>query len=60
MMAVRLSLHQAILGICLVAWLICGCFLAAAAYTVPRDIRALRRELSLRAEREKARLSAGA
>ena len=58
--AVRLSLHQAILGICLVAWLICGCFLAAAAYTVPRDIRALRRELSLRAEREKARLSTGA
>jgi len=58
--AVKLSLHQAILGICLVAWLICGGFLAGAAYTVPVDIRALRKELSLRAEREKARLSAGA
>jgi len=50
--AVGSSLQNAILVICVSAWLICAVFLALAAYLVPRDIAVLRAQLRERAERE--------
>lgn len=53
LIAVQSSLHQAILLICISAWLLCSILLALAAYLVPRDIAALRQALRQRAERER-------
>ena len=55
LIAVRYSLHHAILWTCVVTWLLCGLFLAGVAYLVPRDIATLRRQMRERAEQEKAR-----
>jgi MFS family permease len=55
LIAVRSSLHNAILLICISAWVVCSVLFAFAAYLVPRDIEALRRALRERAELEQAR-----
>lgn len=57
--AVRSSLGQAILWMCLSAWVVCFIFLLLAALAAPRDIRTLRKQLQARAELEQAR-AAGA
>jgi MFS family permease len=48
--AVRASLHAAILVICVTAWLIGALLLAAAARFVPQDINSLREQLQERAQ----------
>ncbi len=53
LIAVRSSLHNAILLICVSAWVVCSILLAFAATLVPRDIEALRRALRERAELER-------
>jgi MFS family permease len=60
LIAVRYSLGDAILWICISAWLLCGLFLIAVAYLAPADIAALRDQLRQRAEQERARHSAPA
>lgn len=47
------SLHQAILIICISAWLLNSFLLAVTAYNVPKDIQTLRRQLQERAEKER-------
>jgi MFS family permease len=54
LIAVRSSLHNAILLICVGAWVICAILLSVAAYLVPHDIETQRRQLRERAERERA------
>lgn len=54
LIAVRSSLHQAILIICVSAWVICSLLLAVTAYLVPQDIQTLRRQLRERAQAERA------
>jgi MFS family permease len=54
LIAVRSSLHHAILLICVSAWVVCAVFFAVAAYLVPRDIQILRNQLRQRADRERA------
>jgi MFS family permease len=54
LIAVRSSLHNAILLICLSTWVLCAIFFAVTAYLVPRDIETLRAQLHQRAEREQA------
>ncbi len=51
--AVRSSLHVAILVICVVAWLLGSVILGFAAYLVPRDIQTLREQMRQRAEHER-------
>jgi MFS family permease len=48
----RSSLQQAIVGICVIAWLIGAVFLALAARRIPTDIAALREQLRRRAAGE--------
>ncbi len=55
LIAVRSSLHNAILLICISTWVLCSIFFAFAAYMVPRDIETLRSQLRERAELERAR-----
>ena len=55
LIAVRSSLHNAILLICVSTWVLCSIFFAFAAYLVPRDIRALRQAMRERAEFERAK-----
>ncbi len=52
LIAVRSSLHTAILLICVTAWVVCSLFLGYAAYRVPADIETLRGQMRERAERE--------
>ena len=52
LIAVRYSLHDAILWICLTAWLLGAIILAFAAYKVPEDISSLRKEMRARAQSE--------
>jgi MFS family permease len=49
LIAVRSSLHNAILLICISTWVLCSIFFAFAAYLVPRDIETLRSQLRERA-----------
>jgi MFS family permease len=49
LIAVRSSLHNAILVICLSTWAVCTLFLALSAYLIPQDVAALRAELRRRA-----------
>jgi len=58
LIAVRYSLGDAILWICVSAWLLCGLFLIGVARLVPGDIAALRLQLRERALEERARQSA--
>jgi len=55
LIAVRSSLQQAILLICVSTWVLCSIFLAVTAYLVPRDIETLRQAMRERAELERAR-----
>jgi len=48
------SLKNAILIICVSAWLLCAFFFVFAAYLIPRDIEMLRAQLRERAEHERA------
>jgi MFS family permease len=54
LIAVRSSLHDAILIVCESAWVLCAILLVVVAYLVPHDIEVLRQALRLRAEREQA------
>ena len=54
LIAVRSSLHNAILIICISAWIIDSILFAVAAYLVPEDIKTLRQQLRERAEQERA------
>lgn len=49
------SLHVAILGICVAAWVLGSLLLACAAYLIPDDIHTLRGQMQQRAELERAR-----
>ncbi|MEE9513377.1 MAG: MFS transporter, partial [Anaerolineales bacterium] len=49
LIAVRYSLHDAILWICLIAWALGAIILAFAAYKVPQDVFSLRGEMRARA-----------
>lgn len=53
LIAVRSSLHDAILIVCEITWVLCAIFFAVVAYLVPRDIEALRQALRERAEMER-------
>jgi len=52
LIAVRSSLHVAILVICISTWLVCAALFGSVAYRIPHDIEALRRLMAERAERE--------
>jgi hypothetical protein len=58
LIAVRASLHDAILLICVTAWVLCAIFFGVAAYLIPRDIATLREQLRQRAEAERAAVEA--
>ncbi len=60
MIAVRASLGDAILWICVSAWVLGAIFLAFTAYLVPHDIAALRRQMAERADLERRRQGAAA
>jgi MFS transporter, Spinster family, sphingosine-1-phosphate transporter len=55
LIAVRSSLHNAILLICVSTWVLCSIFFAVVAYLLPHDIATLRGQLRERAEQERAR-----
>jgi fucose permease len=54
LIADRSSLHDAILLICVSAWVLCAVFFAFTARVVPHDIAILRGQLRERAQRERA------
>ena len=54
LIAVNSSLRDAILIICVSAWVLCAVFFAAAAYLIPRDIETLRGQMRERAEHARA------
>ena len=56
--AMKASLHAAILIICVSAWILGSVFLGLTAYLVPTDIRTLRRQMQERAEIEHQRAEA--
>jgi MFS family permease len=58
LIAVRSSLHNAILLICVSTWVLCSIFFGVVAYLLPRDIATLRGQLRERAEQERARQGA--
>lgn len=58
--AMRTSLHTAIIVICVSTWLACAALFAAVAYVVPDDIEALRRLMRERAMRNQAANEHGA
>ena len=49
LIAVRSSLHYAILIVCESAWVLCAIFLVVVAYLVPHDIATLRQAMRERA-----------
>ncbi len=53
LIATASSLQNAILIICISAWLLCAIFISVAAFWVPRDIQVLRDQLKERAENER-------
>jgi fucose permease len=57
MIAVRSSLQDALLLICVSTWVLCSIFFAFTAYLVPRDVETLRSQLRRRAELERAQSS---
>ena len=57
LIATSSSLHNAILIICVSAWVLCSIFFAVTAYLVPRDIDTLRGQMRQRAERETSNLA---
>jgi MFS family permease len=59
LIAVRTSLHDAILIICIAAWIIDAILFVFAVYLIPEDIRILRGQLRERAEQERAEQAVG-
>ncbi len=59
LIAVRSSLHNAILLICVSTWVLCSIFFGVVAYLLPHDVATLRGQLRERAEQERARQAAG-
>jgi MFS family permease len=59
LIAVRSSLHNAILLICVSTWVLCSIFFGVVAYLLPHDVATLRGQLRERAEQERARQTAG-
>jgi len=57
LIAVRSSLHDAILIICVSTWVLCSIFFAFVAYLVPKDVEALRQAMRERAAQERAATS---
>ena len=57
LIAVRSSLHNAILIICVSTWVLCSIFFAFVAYLVPKDVEALRQAMRERAAQERAATS---
>ena len=55
LIAVRYSLHDAILWICVSTWVLCFFFYAGVAVLVPKDIATLRSQLRERADEERAK-----
>jgi hypothetical protein len=53
LIAVRSSLHSAILIVCESTWIVCGILLILVAYLVPHDIATLRQAMRERAEMER-------
>ena len=53
LIAVRYSLHTAIITICVSTWIVCGFLFIAVALTVPNDIARLRKAMRERAEQER-------
>jgi hypothetical protein len=51
--AVRSSLHNAILIVCESTWVLCAIFFVVVAYLLPHDIEALRQAMRERAEIER-------
>jgi MFS family permease len=47
--AMRASLHTAILSICIVAWIVCAALFAVTAFVVPADVQRLRERMQRRA-----------
>mgnify|MGYP000744380273 FL=1 len=60
LIADQLSIRDAMLIICLIAWGLCFIFYLVAAYLMPRDVEELRAQLRERAEYERARQAAAA
>jgi len=58
LIAVRSSLGNAIILICVSTWVLCSIFLAVAAYLVPHDIETLRGQMRERAAFERAKQTA--
>ena len=54
LVAVRSSLHDAILVICVSSWVICSIFFVVAAHFIPRDVGTLRSQMAERARRQSA------
>jgi MFS family permease len=50
LIAIRFSLHAAILAICLTTWLVCAGLFGVTALLIPRDVEALRRTMRARAD----------
>jgi len=59
LIAVRYSLQDAILWICVSTWLLCAAFFLGVAYLLPKDIATLRGQLRERAELERAKQTTG-
>jgi MFS family permease len=55
LIAVRTSLGNAILLLCISAWLVCTVFFVVTAYLLPGDMAVLRQQLRARAEEDRAR-----
>jgi len=54
LIAVRASLHTAIIAICVSTWVVCAILFGFTAILVPRDIKKLRQAMRERAEQERA------
>lgn len=59
LIAVRSSLHNAILLICVSTWVLCSIFFGVVAYLLPKDVATLHGQLRERAEQERTRQAAG-
>jgi len=53
LIAVRFSLHVAILAICISTWLVCAALFGATAVSVPRDVERLRQVMQARATQQR-------
>jgi len=58
LIAVNATLKDAILIICVSAWILCAIFFTIAAFVIPRDIETLRKQMRQRADEEEAAVPA--